>query len=241
MVYTFVPTQISHFVAVSEGSAKTIKTIFSVSSGKLSVISNAVDMGFIESAKGAVEPLPKPLGCLRLVAVGRLVPQKGHEDLIVAFAEVVRELAMEAELLILGEGPDRPKLDVLIKKLELEHRVRLVGTVANPYAWMRTADLFVLASRWEPFGIVLIEAMALGLPVISTDTDGARDIVESGTDGILVPIGDRDGLARAILGLARSAQVRAAISRRALEKARRFDVSVIVPRYDKVLQKVLET
>lgn len=238
LVKHWIPPKVDQFIAVSSGLRRAIQTMVSPAA-KLSLVHNAVDIRLAEQMKDARCTPPKQPGRLRILSVGRLVPQKGYEDVLVAFAETVRKLRKEAELFILGEGPERAKLQALMVKLRVDEHVRLVGTVGNPYAWMNTADLFVMPSRWEPFGIVLVEAMALGLPVISTATDGARDIVESGIDGLLVPIGEPDSLAQAILHLARSAEARAALGRRAFEKAKRFDVSVVVPRYDDVLQSVL--
>jgi glycosyltransferase involved in cell wall biosynthesis len=238
VVKRWVLPKVDRFIAISSGVRKAIETMVSPAA-KLSLVHNAVDIRLAERMKVARCTPPKQPDRLRILAVGRLVPQKGYEDLLVAFAETVRKLPREAELFILGEGPERARLQALMVKLRVDEHVRLVGTVGNTYAWMNTADLFVMPSRWEPFGIALVEAMALGLPVISTATDGARDIVESGIDGLLVPIGEPDSLAQAILHLARSAEARAALGRRAFEKAKRFDVSVVVPRYDDVLQSVL--
>jgi glycosyltransferase involved in cell wall biosynthesis len=101
--------------------------------------------------------------------------------------------------LILGEGKERPLLEELIKKLGLEHDVRLPGFVMNPYAYMARASLFVLSSRWEGLPTVLIEALCCGTPVVSTDCpSGPREILRDGQYGQLVPVGDVEELARAI-------------------------------------------
>jgi glycosyltransferase involved in cell wall biosynthesis len=99
----------------------------------------------------------------------------------------------------LGDGRKRSKLERLAIKLNIRNDVHLPGFVINPYAYMSRADLFVLSSLWEGLGNVLIEALALGIPVVSTDCrSGPREILRDGLLGPLVPIGDHHALAQAI-------------------------------------------
>ncbi len=133
----------------------------------------------------------------RILTVGRLTPQKDHETLIRAFKLLPKEL--NAKLVILGEGPLRLKLEALVNQLKIEDCVSLPGFVLDPYPWFRSADVFVLASLWEGFGNVIVEALECGLPVISTDCpSGPSEILEDGHYGKLVPIKDPQALARAI-------------------------------------------
>ena len=99
--------------------------------------------------------------------MGRLTKQKDHPTLIRAFAQVRRN--RPARLMILGEGEDRPKLEALIRELDLEKDVSLPGFVDNPFQYMKGAAVFVLSSRWEGLPNTLIQAMAVGTPVVSTD------------------------------------------------------------------------
>lgn len=132
-----------------------------------------------------------------ILAVGRLTKQKDYPTLIQAFAQVRQ--AMPARLLILGEGPDRPPLEALVKRLGLGDDVAMPGFVANPYAYMRRASLYVLSSRWEGLPTVLIEALYCGLPVIATDCpSGPREILANGRHGLLIPAGNITALARAM-------------------------------------------
>ncbi len=132
-----------------------------------------------------------------VLAVGRLTKQKDFPTLIRAFAQVRQ--ARPVRLLILGEGPDRPALEALIKQLGLEDDVAMPGFVENPYAYMSRASLYVLSSRWEGLPTVLIEALYCGPPVIATDCpSGPREILADGQHGLLVPVGDVTALAQAI-------------------------------------------
>jgi len=133
-----------------------------------------------------------------ILAVGRFVEQKNFEMLIKAFSMVSKR--KNAQLLILGEGPLRAELENLIFQLGLSNTVHLPGFVDNPYAYMGRSSLFVLSSKWEGFPNVLVEAIACGLPVISTNcSGGSREILENGKWGKLVPVNDKDALAEAML------------------------------------------
>ena len=133
-----------------------------------------------------------------ILGVGRLTQAKDFPTLIRAFALVRKKRA--ARLMILGEGEERPKLEALVRELGLEREVTLPGFVDNPYKYMKRAAVFVLSSKWEGFGNVLVEAMALGTPVVSTDCpSGPAEILENGRWGRLVPVGDVYALAEAII------------------------------------------
>lgn len=123
-------------------------------------------------------------GKLLIGSVARLSWEKGLDRLIEAFARFATE-SPEARLVIAGQGPQQSELNLLIKELGLEERVRLVGYQENPYPLMRRLDLFVLPSRYEGQGIVLLEALVLGRAVLATDIPGAHEVLQ-GTRGVLV-------------------------------------------------------
>lgn len=132
-----------------------------------------------------------------LLGAGRLTAQKDFGTLIRAFARVSGRRS--ARLMILGEGEQRRELEALAKDLQVGHAVALPGFVENPFAYMSRAALFVLSSRFEGLPGVLIQAMACGSPVVSTDCPGGpTEILEGGRWGRLVPVGDFEALARAI-------------------------------------------
>lgn len=134
-----------------------------------------------------------------ILAVGRLYDQKDFSTLIRAFAKV-RAAQTNARLIILGEGELREELTRLADELKIGEAVAMPGFAENPYAAMRRADLFVLSSVAEGLPGVLIQAMACGLPVVSTDCPtGPREILEDGRWGRLVPVGDVQALSSAIL------------------------------------------
>jgi glycosyltransferase involved in cell wall biosynthesis len=133
-----------------------------------------------------------------VLGVGRLTRQKDFPTLIRAFAAVRRRHA--ARLIILGEGEDRPGLEALAGQLGVAHDVALPGFQDNAVAYMAASRLFVLSSTWEGLPTVLIEALAAGTRVVSTDCpNGPREILQDGRLGALVPVGDVAALAAAMI------------------------------------------
>jgi glycosyltransferase involved in cell wall biosynthesis len=134
----------------------------------------------------------------KIIAIGRLKPAKDYPTLIRAF-DVVRR-SINAELLILGKGPERKEIELLINELNLKEYVHLPGFKKHQFAYLKGADLFVLSSAWEGFGNVIVESLACGIPVVSTDCkSGPAEILQYGKYGRLVPVGDHKTLAYAIL------------------------------------------
>ncbi|MBD1879682.1 MULTISPECIES: glycosyltransferase [unclassified Coleofasciculus] len=132
-----------------------------------------------------------------ILGVGRLEKQKDFPSLIRAFAQVQQQ--RPARLMILGEGTERSQLEALVQELGIASNVALPGFVANPYAYMASSAVFVLSSLYEGLPTVLIEAIAMGTRVVSTDCpSGPEEILANGKYGQLVSVGDVKGLAEAI-------------------------------------------
>ena len=166
-----------------------------------------------------------------LLAVGRLTAQKDFPTLIQAIAQVRQ--SQPVRLIILGEGPDRPSLETLIKDLGMEEDMRLPGFVENPYAYMSRASLFVLSSRWEGLPTVLIEALYCGVPVISTDCpSGPREILADGKYGALVPVQDPTALAEMI-----KMALTERTPRPTRESWRSYELETIVDQYIDILMR----
>lgn len=147
-----------------------------------------------------------------VVAVGRLSPEKDHLTLIEAMAK----LPASVRLAIVGEGPMRPALEARIAELHLGGRVHLTGFTPDPFAWHMRASLSVTSSRFEGLGNAIIEALACGTPVVSTDCPyGPREILANGTHGRLVPVGDSMAMAKAIIAALAEPPDRSALRARA--------------------------
>ncbi len=133
-----------------------------------------------------------------ILGTGRLSKPKAFDVLLNAFATIHRQ--RPCRLIILGEGPLRGELETLADSLGITEDFSLPGFVSNPYAYMRQAKVFALSSAFEGFGNVLVEAMATGTPVVSTDCpSGPREILGNGRYGRLVPVGNSEALAQAIM------------------------------------------
>lgn len=175
-----------------------------------------------------------------LIAMGRLTKQKGFDLLLQAFARL-KDIHIEWTLTILGEGELRTELECLREKLGLSGQVRFPGVVKNPYEILRLADIFVMSSRFEGFGNVLIEAMACGLPVIATDCPcGPREIIRDGVDGILVPNKDVEALATAMDRLMSDEGERKRLSDCASKAVERFSLEKVMGMWEELLDEVVE-
>jgi glycosyltransferase involved in cell wall biosynthesis len=161
-----------------------------------------------------------------ICAVGRLAEQKGFDCLLDAFSKLRDQ---KTDLVIFGEGPKRGRLLEQARELGVSERVYLPGFVSNPMGILENSSLFVLSSRWEGFGNVLVEALAAGVPVVSTDCPGApRALLLEGVLGHLVPVDNPDALAKAITEALHSPR---GTREQRLERARDFAAPVIARRY----------
>jgi glycosyltransferase involved in cell wall biosynthesis len=164
------------------------------------LIANGIDLAQYArrmTPTAAKAQLGWPAGRLLLGAVGRLSPEKGFDRLLHAFQQLVTG-GLDLGLVIAGDGDDRPRLEQLIDELGLRDRVWLVGFCADPRAIYEAMDVFVLSSLREGLPNVLLEAMALGVPVIATHIAGIPRLIQDGENGLLVPPDDPAALTRAL-------------------------------------------
>jgi glycosyltransferase involved in cell wall biosynthesis len=168
---------------------------------RITVIYNAVDLCLFDSQDQS--PIPKNSDFL-IASVGRLHPSKGYDTLLKSMPLVISEFP-SAKLVIIGNGIQKEYLQRLCSDLGISEHVIFLGrkTPAEVIDFLRNIDLFVLSSKWEGFGLVLIEAMALGKPVVATNVGGISEIVENGTTGFLVPPAQPKELSTKIIQLLR--------------------------------------
>lgn len=198
---------------------------------------------------GRIRVIPNPLEPVAaidrpesrtIVAVGRLVPQKGFDLLLRAFSRIADQRP-DWSLLIWGEGPERERLTRDRDALGLKHRVSLPGVTVSPGAWMEVGSIFVLASRYEGFPNVLVEAMAAGFPVVSFDCPwGPAEIIEDGRDGLLVPVADEASLAHALKRLIDDPHLRSTLGDTARRNVQRFSAGRIFEQWEELIANVTE-
>ncbi|MEW5940338.1 MAG: glycosyltransferase [Chloroflexota bacterium] len=215
-------------VAVSASVADDLARASGLPRERVKVIYNAVDVD--EVTRLAEEPLDHPWFAEGeppvILAAGRLTQQKAYPDLIHAFAQLRSRRA--ARLLILGEGEGRGQLQEQIDRLGLTDDISMPGFVSNPFVYMRRAALLALSSHWEGFVSVLPEALACGLPVVSTDhPGGGAETLAHGKYGRLVPVGDINAFAEAMEAALDSPPPRDLL----LERARDFSVARMADAY----------
>jgi glycosyltransferase involved in cell wall biosynthesis len=222
---------IADFVlAVSKSVANDVIAVGNLNKSKVKVVHNLFNIDEIiaqASLPTGIDWIDAPEVPI-LISVGRMVPQKAYDTLLKAFSVVKSK--KKCRLIILGDGEKRIELQELAEELQVANDVYMPGFVQNPYSYLSKAKLLVHSSNWEGLPAVLIEALACGLPIVSTNSPGgASEILENGIYGTLVPTQNPDALAEAILiQLEKKAE-----PGRLIERARFFSS-------DRVLQKYLD-
>ena len=214
-------------VVPSPSAAQAARDWSGVPPEKLRVIANAVDVEQFQDLDPPIDEKPLPVGF-----IGRLDPIKRLPDLIRA-AGLLRG---RVRLHIFGEGQQRPELEALIRRLQLTEIVTLHGAVPRPQDALRRIGLLALPSKAEGFGLVLIEAMAAGIPVLATNVSGIRDVVRNGETGLLVPC-EPHALAAGLERLVENPELRHQLAAAGREDVRRrFTWKAVLPAYRELLR-----
>jgi D-inositol-3-phosphate glycosyltransferase len=191
------------------------------------VVSNWVDLSKFPYQPHSLHT-PVIIGLL-----GQIAPHKGHVDAI----EAVRQLGGNFRLLIAGEG--EPAYKGALKEKANGLPVEFVGFASGPL-FFQEIDMLIVPSWEEPFGIVLLEAMAAGIPIIATAVGGPREIISNPTEGVLIPARDPAALANAIKSVASDTERRLTIVRNARARVEaNFDVRIVVPRIEDVYERLI--
>lgn len=233
--------RVSRFVAISEGVADSMQEMYGIGPDRMEMIYNTLPVQEVQSlAEMDVDlddlcPGEGPL----VIAVGRMNVQKNFPLLLQAHRYLIGQ-GFKHRLLILGKGREYDALQKLISILGINSTVFTPGYVKNPFAYMRRADLFVLSSNYEGLSRVVLEALAVGVPVVSTDCpSGPREILQDGRCGVLVPVNDAEALAQAIYRVLNDPQLADELRSRGLQRAQDFLPEKVLPQVEELLLKVL--
>jgi glycosyltransferase involved in cell wall biosynthesis len=225
-------------ITVSKKMASDLINNFNMPRRRVQVIYNGLDLRSIErlmKQPGSTEGDKTPA----IIACGRLTRQKNYPLLLRAFANISSQV--DSKLLILGQGEEKASLERLSLDLGIRHKVEFLGFKDNPFIYMANADIFVLSSDWEGFPNVILEAMACGVPVISTKChSGPDEIITNEVNGLLVPVGDINAMAQAILKLLKDTQLRKKLSSSAGERVKKFSLDKMVKEYERIFDELPE-
>lgn len=236
-------------IAVSRAVADKVQAQRVCDDRKILVIPNGIDLKRFEAplSETARQTVRDKLCVRRLLlvgTVGSLLPMKGHDDFIRA-AAIIQSQRDDVDFVIVGDDEKRNRshgafLERLILELGLKDRVHLVNWTDDLSTFYRALDVYVSSSHSESFGLSIVEAMASGLPVVATATDGAKEIIEDNRTGLLVPIGDVGKTAEAILNLLDNASERSRLGMNARDDAgRRFGLERMVDAVEQVYREAL--
>lgn len=232
-----VARRITMNVAVSRGTASAVEKRYRLKPGAVHAIYNAIDPLDIRTRASGDEPEELQGKHPVILAVARLSAEKNWETLIGAFGAVAA--VARANLCIVGEGDERERIIQLARDAGVADRVVLTGNQPNPYVYMSHADVFALCSHYEGFGMVLLEAMACGVPVVAADCEsGPREVITHNKDGLLVAPEDPLALAEGILAILTDAKLAQHLREGGLERASDFSHHNIVEAYRQIAEGV---
>lgn len=214
-------------VAVSHENRRHLCASFNISQNDIHVIPNGANVAAADSTPSdeTRRALRRELGLSEntrlLLSVGRLNPQKGYLDLARVAPEILREFP-DLKFAWVGEGPQRQQLEGAIREAGITEKVRLLGYRNDVPRLLRAADLFLFPSHYEGQSFALLEAMSAGLPIVSSDTSGIPEVIESGVHGVLYPARDRAALAGALRWALLNPESMRRMGQRAMDRARDF-------------------
>jgi len=237
----FIYRRIAHLVFVSNGARLDMAGwLPNANHKKWRTIYNIFDPNVFNSIDFRSD-VPKETNMPLIISVGRLDKQKNFDLLIKAHAMVLNK-GYRHRLIILGEGPERKNLESMVYSLGIQESVMMPGFVSDVLKYMKKASVFVLPSQFEGFGMVLLEAMSAGTPVISTDSVAdPREILGDNEFGLLVPVGNADLLADAIIKMLCNKEIREYYRKKGFERCKDFSYQNIVPYWEQLFHSLVDT
>ena len=236
-VVTFSINESDAITAVSENLKKETYSHFDIKKD-IEVIVNFVDVArFNRKPIDAFKKVIAPNGERILMHASNFRKLKRVQDVVKIFYEVQKEIP--SKLLFVGDGPERSTAEDLSRELEICNDVRFVGKQEQMEDILAIADLFLLTSEYESFGLAALEAMAAGVPVISTNAGGLGEINIPGETGYMSNVGDVESMSKQAISILKDDAILKTFKEKAAEHAKKFDIHNIVPLYEKLYEKFL--
>jgi N-acetyl-alpha-D-glucosaminyl L-malate synthase BshA len=234
-VVTFSINESDAITAVSDNLRNETYKSFEITK-EIDVIHNFVDVArFSKKPIDAFRRVIAQNGERILVHASNFRKVKRVQDVVKVFAAVRKE--MPAKLLLVGDGPERPVMEDLVKDLGLTEDVRFLGKQEQMEEILVVSDLFVLASEYESFGLAALEAMAASMPVVSTDVGGLPEVNVEGITGYLSKVGDVETMSKNALKILGNDETLAIFKQNAYDQACKFDIHNIIPVYEKLYSR----
>jgi len=223
--------------SVSESLKKDTLTIFKIDN-KIDVIPNFINLDdYAKTGTHCEKKHYAPNGEKIMIHVSNFRKVKRVEDVLKVFDKVRKEIP--CKLILVGDGPERPAIEKLCRELQTCNDIISLGRINDPTEVLGLGDLFILPSETESFGLAALEAMAMKLPVISTNTGGLPEVNINGETGFVSNVGDVDDMAANSIKLLSDDKLYAEFSSNAYKQALRFDINHILPMYEKLYQNVI--
>ena len=217
-------------VGISGLIAKSVREEFGFSQEQVPVVYNGVICSRYNLPKEKVDE-----DVIKFISTGTLYPVKNFGFMIDCFAEICTEYD-NVRLTILGDGESRKELEEQIKEKNLQDKIILAGLVREVEKHLARADIYIASSKYEGLPLSVLEAMASGLPVVSTDVGGVPEVVSDGVNGILLSLGDKKGYIKALKEMIENVEKRYAFGEKSRELSRKFDIKQMVEGYEKLYQ-----
>ncbi|HDZ8845004.1 TPA: glycosyltransferase [Aeromonas veronii] len=224
--------KMDNIVCVSKGAQNALLKLYPEVKPYTQVVYNPVDIEGI--MRKSHEPITSE-GQIKVIAIGRLCNAQKGFDILLAAHKINIDAGVKYHLTILGEGDDRAGLESFININNIGDSTKLLGFKENPYPYLADGDLFVMSSHYEGYPVVLVEAMALGKAIVSTNCTGPNEALDGGKYGVLVPVGDANALALAIRKMIENKKMLSTYSSLSKERAKIFNLRESMRQIEKLL------
>lgn len=228
--------KINKIICVSEDSRKSLLKLYLKMKNKVQVIYNPIDKENILKAAEENLNFKFDKNKVNIISIGRLINAKGYDVLLQSHNKLIKE-GLDYNLIILGEGPERKKLEKYIKENNLQNNTQLLGFKENPYPYLKEADIFLSSSRYEGFSLVVAEAICLNKPVIATKCTGPLELLENGKYGLLAEVENIDDLAEKMKELILDEELRKKYSDLSKKRAEIFDIKKTIQEIEDLLDE----